>query len=174
MFHEGEKHLYEFTNLHTNSHIIHTHPSWSIAITLKCFARASKFRKKKPWEAPYPWTITRVGEPSLLSKVTVLINLGSLLNDRNHLTFVPGGPDPMLTCSWVKRVLILDKRHKIKVSLFPTITIKFHSLFTEAGIQQDTKPRKVQAFMTDESIFTLRSLHVARQKYNEKLVHYWF
>lgn len=86
-----------------------THPSWSIAITLKCLARKSKFLKKKPWEAPYPCTITSVGESSLLSKVTVLMNLGSLLVERNHLTLDPGGPDPMLTFSWVCGVLIFSE-----------------------------------------------------------------
>ena len=81
------------------------YPSWSIAMTLNRLARASKLRKKKPWEAPYPWTMTRVGDPSLASKETVLMYLDSLLEDLNHLTLEPGGPEPMLTCSCTYRVL---------------------------------------------------------------------
>lgn len=33
------------------------------------------------------------------------MNLGSSLDDLNHLTFDPGGAEPMLTCSWTYPVL---------------------------------------------------------------------
>lgn len=92
------------------------HPSWSIAITLKREARASKLRKKKPWEAAYPWTITSVGESSLLWNVTVLINRGSLLDERNHLTLESGGPEPILTCSWTYGVLPKKEKENIRVT----------------------------------------------------------
>jgi hypothetical protein len=82
-----------------------THPSWSTAMILKREARVSKLRKKKPCEAAYPWTITSVGASGLLSKVTVLRNRGSSLDERNHLTFDPGGPEPILTRSWTYPVL---------------------------------------------------------------------
>ena len=82
-----------------------SYPSWSIAITRKRLARASKFRKNNPSEAPNPWIMTMVGAFSLLSNVTVFMNLGSSLDDPNHLTFDPGGAEPMLTCSWTYPVL---------------------------------------------------------------------
>lgn len=81
-----------------------THPIWSRAMTLNFFASASKLRKKNPCDAPYPCTKTIVGAFGF-PKVTVLIYRASLLVDLNHLTFEPGGPDPMFTCSCTYGVL---------------------------------------------------------------------
>jgi hypothetical protein len=45
----------------------------------------------------------------LLSNVTVFMNLGSSLDDLNHLTLDPGGAEPMLTRSWTYPVLEKEK-----------------------------------------------------------------
>jgi hypothetical protein len=53
--------------------------------------------------------MTKVGAFSLLSNVTVFMNLGSSLDDLNHLTLDPGGAEPMLTRSWTYPVLEKEK-----------------------------------------------------------------
>lgn len=108
-------------------------------MTLKRLARASKFRKKKPWEAAYPWTITSVGESSLLSKVTVLMNRGSLLAERNHLTLDPGGPEPILTCSWTWGVLELPAIHHQHQNIESKQLQKNSSLCEALGFDFDHK-----------------------------------
>jgi len=64
-----------------------------------------------------------VGAFSLLSNVTVLMNLGSSLADLNHLTFDPGGAEPMLTCSWTYPVLQKERKRCI---MYQQNTKKMH------------------------------------------------